>query len=129
MMLEERSDLILAFAQLLFANGQSTDQTLAAASKLGDTLGLRVGILPRWGELQLQADDKHARLISTVAVDPTGVNMERVASATRAIDQHGLRSAAGGDMAFHACGCGGRGGVGGDLWRTGNQSSGRERFR
>jgi uncharacterized membrane protein YjjP (DUF1212 family) len=85
MTLEERSDLILAFAQVLYANGQSTDQTLVAATRLGDTLGLRARILPRWGELQLQANDKDAQLISTLAVDPTGVNMERVASAMRAI--------------------------------------------
>src|SRR5208337_2106189 len=87
MTLEERSDLILAFAQVLYANGQSTDQTLAAAAQLGDTLGLRARILPRWGELELQANDNDARLISTVAVDPTGVNMERVASAMQAIKE------------------------------------------
>jgi uncharacterized membrane protein YjjP (DUF1212 family) len=86
MTLEERSDLILAFAKVLYANGQSTDQTLAAAMRLGDTLGLRARILRRWGELQLHANDQDAQLISTVAVDPTGVNMERVASATRAIE-------------------------------------------
>ena len=86
MTLEERSDLILAFAKVLYANGQSTDQTLAAATRLGDTLGLRARILPRWGELQLHANDQDAQLVSTVAVDPTGVNMDRVASATRAIE-------------------------------------------
>ena len=85
MTLEERSDLILAFARVLYVNGQSTDQTLAAGVQLGDTLGLRAKILPRWGELQLQANDKDARLISTVAADPTGVNMDRVASAMQAI--------------------------------------------
>jgi uncharacterized membrane protein YjjP (DUF1212 family) len=89
MTLEERSDLILAFAQVLFANGQSTDQTLAAATRLGDTLGLRARILPRWGELQLQATDNDAQLISTLAVDPNGVNMKRVASAMQAIEEVG----------------------------------------
>jgi uncharacterized membrane protein YjjP (DUF1212 family) len=83
MTLEERSDLILAFAKVVYANGQSTDQTLAAATRLGDTLGLRARILPCWGELQLHANDQDAQLISTVAVDPTGVNMDRVTSATR----------------------------------------------
>jgi hypothetical protein len=48
MTLEERSDLVLAFARVLYVNGQSTDQTLAAAAQLGDTLGLRAKILPRW---------------------------------------------------------------------------------
>src|ERR1700677_2684542 len=87
MTLEERSDLILAFAQVLYANGQSTDQTLAAAAQLGDTLGLRAKGLPRWAELQLQANEKHARLVSPVALEPSGVNMNRVASTMRALEQ------------------------------------------
>jgi uncharacterized membrane protein YjjP (DUF1212 family) len=87
MTLEERSDLILAFARILYANGQSTEQTLAAAAALGGRFGLRARILPRWGELQLEVHDKDARLISTVAVDPTGVNMHCVASAMRAMNE------------------------------------------
>jgi uncharacterized membrane protein YjjP (DUF1212 family) len=87
MTLEERSDLILAFARVLYVNGQSTDQTLAAAAQLGDILGLRAGILPRWGELELQANDKDARLIFAVVADPTGVNMDRVASAMQAMKE------------------------------------------
>src|SRR5271165_3615306 len=86
MKLEERSNLILAFVRVLYVNGQSTDQTLAAGERLGDTFGLRARIMPRWGELQLQAEDGDTRLISTAAADPTGVDMDRVASAMRAID-------------------------------------------
>ena len=87
MTLEERSNLVLAFAQALYINGQSTDETLAAAERLGNHLGLRATIIPRWGELQLQVEDRDARLISTVAADPTGVDMDRVASAMRAIEE------------------------------------------
>jgi len=86
MTFEERSDLVLALARTLYVNGQSTDQTLAAAEQLGDTLGLRARIMPRWGELQLHAEDGDARLISVVAADPTGVDMDRVASINRAIE-------------------------------------------
>jgi uncharacterized membrane protein YjjP (DUF1212 family) len=89
MTLEERSDLILAFARVLYVNGQSSDQTLAAAAQLGGILGLRAKILPRWGEMQLQANDEDARLMSAVAADPAGVNMDRVASATQAIKDLG----------------------------------------
>jgi uncharacterized membrane protein YjjP (DUF1212 family) len=84
--LEERSDLILAFAKALFVNGQSTEQTLAAAERLGGALGLRVSIIPRWGELLLQAEDEEARLISVAAADPAGVDMDRVASLMRATE-------------------------------------------
>jgi uncharacterized membrane protein YjjP (DUF1212 family) len=86
MTLELRSDLILALARVLFVNGQSTDQTLAAAERLGQTLGLHAEILPRWGELQLQAQDGDTRLVSVVAADPTGVAMNRVASAMHVLE-------------------------------------------
>jgi uncharacterized membrane protein YjjP (DUF1212 family) len=89
MTLEERSDLVLAFARTLYVNGQSTNQTLDAAERLGDSLGLNARILPRWGELQLQAKDGDTKLISAVAADPTGVDMDRVVSAMRAIDELG----------------------------------------
>src|SRR5882724_5354799 len=89
MTLEERSNLVLAFARVLYVNGQATDQTLDATGRLGDTLGLRAKIMPRWGELQLQAEDGDARLISAVAADPTGVDMDRVASTMRAIEELG----------------------------------------
>jgi uncharacterized membrane protein YjjP (DUF1212 family) len=89
MTLEERSDLVLALARTLYVNGQSTDHILAAAERLGDTLGLRAKIMPRWGELQLQAEDGDARLISAVAAEPTGVDMDRVVSTMRAMDELG----------------------------------------
>jgi uncharacterized membrane protein YjjP (DUF1212 family) len=87
MTLEERSNLVLAFTRVLFVNGQSTDRTLAAAERLGKILGMRAQINPRWGELQLEADDGSARVLSVLAADPTGVEMDRVTSATRAIEQ------------------------------------------
>ena len=84
---EDRSSLVLAFARVLYINGQSTDQTVSAAERLGDTLGLRAKIMARWGELQLQAEDGDARLIGAIAADPSGVDMDRVASATRAMEE------------------------------------------
>ncbi len=89
MTLQERSDLVLNFARVLHVNGQSTDETVAAAERLGNSLGLRASLIPRWGELQLQARDAGASVVSVGAADPTGVDMERVASAMRAIDDIG----------------------------------------
>jgi uncharacterized membrane protein YjjP (DUF1212 family) len=86
MTLEERSNLVLALAGVLYANGQSTDQTLADAERFGRSLGLRAKIIPRWGELQLQAQEGEARIISAAAADPTGVDMDRVASIIRLIE-------------------------------------------
>jgi uncharacterized membrane protein YjjP (DUF1212 family) len=89
MTLEERADFVLAVARVLYVNGQSTDQTLASAESCGHTLGLHAKIMPRWGELQLEAQDSDSRLISAVAADPTGVAMGRVASAMRTIEDLG----------------------------------------
>jgi uncharacterized membrane protein YjjP (DUF1212 family) len=86
MTLEERSNLVLDFARVLYVSGQATDEALEAAERLGETLGLQATLMPRWGELQLQAADGDARLISAVAADPAGVNMERVASTMWAIE-------------------------------------------
>ncbi|WP_433967940.1 hypothetical protein [Tunturiibacter gelidiferens] len=46
---EERCDLVLAFARVLFVNGQSTQQTLDAAGRVGDIVGLHGKIFARWG--------------------------------------------------------------------------------
>src|SRR5260370_1597088 len=89
MKLEQRSNLVLAFARILYVNGQATEQTVAAAERLGRTLGLRAKIMPRWGELRLQSEDEDGRLISQVAADPTGVDMDRGASAARVIEELG----------------------------------------
>src|SRR5260370_39698666 len=82
MTLEERSNLVLALARVLYVNGQSTDEALAAAEQLGPTLDLRVKIMPRWGELLLQAQDSDARLVSAAVVHPSGEAMNRAASPT-----------------------------------------------
>ena len=89
MTLEERSKLVLAFARVLYVNGQATEQTVTAAEQLGGTLGMRAKIMPRWGELQIQSEDEDSRSTSRVAADPSGVDMERVASTTRAIQEIG----------------------------------------
>src|SRR5437879_2220104 len=89
MTLEERSNLVLAFTRVLYVNGQDTDQTLDAAERLGAALRVRSKVMPRWGELQLQAEDRDARLISAVEADPAGVEMDRVTSTMRAIEELG----------------------------------------
>lgn len=86
MSLQERSNLILDFAKVLFANGQATDQTISATERLGRGLGLRARIIPRWGELELETEDRDAKLSSQIAADPSGVDMDRVASTMRAVE-------------------------------------------
>src|SRR5262245_32858274 len=84
--LAERVDLVLTAARLLHVNGQSTDETIAAAERLGRALGLSTGLFPRWGELLLQADDGASRLVAVVEADPVGTHMARVSTTMRVID-------------------------------------------
>jgi uncharacterized membrane protein YjjP (DUF1212 family) len=96
---EDRAELVLAAARVQFVNGQSTDQVLASSERLGHTLGLRAEIMPRWGELQLTAQDttSSSKLISAAAAEPTGVAMSRVAST-----RHIIEDLAAGRLAFAA---------------------------
>jgi uncharacterized membrane protein YjjP (DUF1212 family) len=83
---DERCQLTLAFARVLYVNGQATEQTVSAAERLARALGLRATILPQWGVLDLLIDDRQGNPTAQVAADPAGVEMDRVASAMRAID-------------------------------------------
>ena len=87
MNLQEQSDLLLSFAQVLHVNGQSTATTLDATQRLSNSLGLRATIIPGWDKLQLEATEGTSRLVSVVAASPTGVDMERVAAAMNTIDE------------------------------------------
>ena len=87
MSLQEKSDLVLGFAQVLYVNGEATDQTIEASTRVSDTLGLRATIIPRWGEIQLMVSDGTTELDSVVPANPTNVDMDRVVSIRRAIDQ------------------------------------------
>jgi uncharacterized membrane protein YjjP (DUF1212 family) len=84
---EECSNLILAFAQVLYVNGESTHQTLAAAERVGNCLGFRAGIFPRWGELEVQTEDSQGKSISAIEATPSGVNMDRVSSISRTVEE------------------------------------------
>jgi uncharacterized membrane protein YjjB (DUF3815 family) len=87
MSLQEQSDLLLAFAQVLHVNGESTEETIEATARLSEGLGVRTTIIPRWAEIQLLATDGTNELVSVVTADPTGIDMDRVVSTWQAIDE------------------------------------------
>jgi uncharacterized membrane protein YjjP (DUF1212 family) len=81
----EAGRLVLAGARVLYVNGQTTEETVAAARRLGHALDLPVTVIPRWGELQL--DQGGFGCVAVEAADPTGVDMHRVSAAMGAIDE------------------------------------------
>src|SRR5260370_37263936 len=84
---EERSNLILTYARVLYINGGSTHQTLEAAERLSSCLGFRATIFPHWGELEVQAEDSDRQVISASEAAPSGVDMDRVASTLRTAEE------------------------------------------
>jgi len=84
---EERSNLILTYARVLYINGGSTHQTLEAAERLSSCLGFRATIFPHWGELEVQAEDSDSKFISAIEATPSGVAMDRVASTLRTVEE------------------------------------------
>src|SRR2546426_6877064 len=82
---DRRSRLVLAFARVLYVNGQTTEETVGAARRLGQELGLHATVIPRWGELQLE--EEGSGRVAVEPADPTGVDMNRVAAAMGAIDE------------------------------------------
>ena len=87
MNIEERSAFVLTAAKGLFVNGQSTEETVTAAARLADALGLRTKLLVCWGEVALEVDSAHGALVRLDGAEPTGVDMGRVASVMRVIDE------------------------------------------
>jgi Protein of unknown function (DUF1275) len=51
MMADEQANLVLAFAKVLYVNGQATEQTVSVAERLARARVLHATIMPRWGEL------------------------------------------------------------------------------
>ncbi|MGY4480196.1 threonine/serine ThrE exporter family protein [Bradyrhizobium sp. USDA 3364] len=72
-------------ATLLFAHGQTTERTVAAAERLGHALGVPVKVLPYWGEITVQLDG--APISQIVPAKPLGVDMGRVLAVTTVIDR------------------------------------------
>jgi uncharacterized membrane protein YjjP (DUF1212 family) len=80
-------DLILLSARLLFANGQTTERTVAAVEQLAEALGFRATVFPHWGELTVRIDDDTGSRYEIIAVEPLGVDMGKVAATVSVIDK------------------------------------------
>jgi uncharacterized membrane protein YjjB (DUF3815 family) len=85
--LAQGADLAIGVAEVLHANGESTDDTLSAALRFGDGLGLRVRLIPGWSDLHLQADQPGVSVAALRAASPTNINMNRVSSAVNTLNE------------------------------------------
>ena len=83
----DRAGLILACARSLYVNGQSTAEVSAAVARIAGKFGLEARFSPRWGELRLEVEDRERSLVVATTAEPTSVNMARVASTMRIIEE------------------------------------------
>jgi uncharacterized membrane protein YjjP (DUF1212 family) len=91
-------------ATLLFAHGQTTEQTVIAAERLARTLGVTVRVLPYWGELTIEIEG--ALVSRIVPAKPLGVDMGRVYAVMKVLDQvsHGTLPAEAAQSALELAG-------------------------
>jgi uncharacterized membrane protein YjjP (DUF1212 family) len=86
MSIDGSARLASSFGRVLFANGQSTQETISAVERVGRALGLDVELRPRWGELRLFERGAVGESYQSVIAEPVGVDMNRVVAASAVID-------------------------------------------
>lgn len=75
--------LVAAVARLLYANGLTTERTIANVERTGRALGVAVSVIPAWGELVLRVEGREGVRVETLVAAPAGVEMNKV---TRTLD-------------------------------------------
>jgi uncharacterized membrane protein YjjP (DUF1212 family) len=78
--------LLASGAKLLFENGQTTQATTTAVTRLAKVLGYGALIFPRWGEILIEVDGCSGGHLEIVDAMPAGVDMHRVLAAMNVID-------------------------------------------
>lgn len=84
---QERTNLILAFARVLYVNGESTQKTVSTTQRFSNCLGYHATIFPHWGELEVQTENTEGKSVSVIEATPSGVDMDRVASILRTVEE------------------------------------------
>ena len=79
--------LLLSSAKLLFENGQTTQSTTAAVTRLAAALGHRALIFPRWEEICIRVGGPVDSTLEIVDATPAGVDMNKVVATMKVIDE------------------------------------------
>lgn len=79
--------LLSVCARLMFENGETTRWTVREVGRLGEALGFRAVLFPRWGELNTRIDDAKGTFYDIVASAPLGVDMRKVTATVDIIDR------------------------------------------
>lgn len=78
--------LLSLSAKLLFENGQTTQSTITAVTRLGMALGHEALLVPRWDEICIRLDQSMDGPIEIVGATAAGVDMNKVVATMKVID-------------------------------------------
>lgn len=85
--LAKQAEIILAFAKVLFVNGQTTTQVIREVRKIARVVNLNVLLGTRWGELWLHVTEPSgAQFECIVVTEPASVHMGKVIAARQTLD-------------------------------------------
>jgi uncharacterized membrane protein YjjP (DUF1212 family) len=84
--LRETLALVLEGTSVLFANGETTERTIAAGQRIAGAQGYRSAVVARWEGLTVRLEDSAGARHDIVPVKPTGIDMHKVMEAERAVD-------------------------------------------
>jgi uncharacterized membrane protein YjjP (DUF1212 family) len=78
--------LLSLSAKLLFENGQTTQSTITAVTRLGAALGHGALLVPRWDEICIRLGESVDGPIEIVGATAAGVDMNKVVATMKVID-------------------------------------------
>jgi len=81
------SRLLLECAELLFSNGETTERTHEATSRMARALGVEVRLFLRWDELSVGTEGRAGWHYETIAARPAGVDMAKVTATVNLVDK------------------------------------------
>jgi uncharacterized membrane protein YjjP (DUF1212 family) len=84
--LAEALTLVLQGTRVLFANGETTEQTIAAGERMARAHGYRSTVVARWDGLTVRLEGEAGARHDIAPVTPTGIDMHKVTEAERAVD-------------------------------------------
>jgi uncharacterized membrane protein YjjP (DUF1212 family) len=84
--IQETLALVLQGTSVLFANGETTERTIAAGVRIAEAQGHRGMVIARWDGITVRLEDEAGARHDLVPVTPTGIDMHKVMEAERAVD-------------------------------------------
>jgi uncharacterized membrane protein YjjP (DUF1212 family) len=84
--------LVLEGTSVLFANAETTERTIAAGQRIAEAQGYRSDVIAQWDGLTVRLEGGAGASHDIVLVTPTGIDMNKVMEAERAVDAICARS-------------------------------------